>query len=171
MSIQILNLHKHEISISTLSVLENDRNFKYEINGWSSLKKLESIKLQKNCHIYLHCYTCGYKYTSGDSIKALTIDAPHNLFFKENCKKEPYSKENNKIKVDDRYYKTEYFSLNKDYNDIMLAGNEKEKIDYLFSEMEKYKNAYEKGQKNIKIINNVNEQKEKKIALIIKVLI
>ena len=45
----------------------------------------------------------------------------------------------------------------------MLVGNEKEKIDYLFSEMENYKKAYTKEKELNESINNLNEQKEQKI--------
>jgi len=163
MSIKILNIHEHEIFYSVLIDLVNNPNYKYVMQGLFSLRNNYSIELKENYHIRLSCYVCGYQYRTDKKIKALTTDAPHYLLFKENCKEDPYSKDNKKIEVDKKYYKTEYFLINKDYKNIMLVGNEKEKIDYLSSEMEKYKNAYTREKENNKSINNVNEQKEQKM--------
>ena len=163
MSIKIINLHEHEIFYSVLIGPVNNQNYKYAMKGMFCLKKFEAIELKENYYIRLRCYACDYKYTSDKKIKALTTDAPHYLFFKENCKEDPYSKENKKIEVDKKYYLSDYFLVNNDYKDNMLVGNEKEIRDYLFSEMEKYKIAYEREKENNKSIINVNEQKEKKI--------
>ena len=164
MSIKIINLHEHEIFYSVLIGPVNNQDYKYAMQGLFSLKKNYTFELKQNYHIRLRCYACGYQYSSDKKIKALTTDAPHKLFFKENCKEDPYSKENIKIDVDKKYYKTEYFSLNKDYKNYMLVGNEKEIRDYFISEMEKYKNAYAREKEKIRSINIVNEQKEQKIV-------
>ena len=161
MLIKILNLHEHDIYYSFLTDTVNNLNFKYEIKGWFSLKKYESVKLKENDYINLYCNTCGYKYNSDKKIKALTIDFQHNLFFKENCLKVPYSRENTKIPVDKKYYSAEYFLVNTEHKDTMFVGYEKEIIECLFSEMKKYaiknNNLLNGNPKNNNNKNNENE--------------
>ena len=135
MSIKISNLHEHDLSYSVFHNLANDPNYKYVMKGWFALKKGESIVLKENYYIDMYCQTCSYIYNSDKSVKALTTDYPHNLFFKENYTKEPYSWENKKIEVDKKYYLAEYFLVNKDYKEIMVVGYEKEIRRYLFSEI------------------------------------
>ena len=139
MSIQISNLHEHDLSYSVFHSLVNDPNYKYVMKGWFALKKGESVVLKENYYIDMYCQTCSYIYSSDKSIKALTTDYPHNLFFKENYTKEPYSWENKKIEVDKKYYIAEYFLVNKDYKDTMVVGYEKEIRRYLFSEINRLK--------------------------------
>ena len=149
MSIQILNIHEHEIFFSVLNGPVKDSIYKYVIKGWFSLKKYGSLKLEENYYILLYCPFCDYKFSSDKNIKALTIDAPHDLLFKENCTKDPYSKENKKIEVDKKYYLAEYFLVKKNYKDNMFVGNEKDIRDYLFSEIENYKKLYEKEKEEL----------------------
>ena len=174
MSIQLVNLHEHEIIFSYITHADKDSKYKYEMHGWYRIKKNESIEQKVGNYINLHCKSCGYKYRSNKNIKTYTTNDKHTLFFEEFGTKKLYTIENIKIEFDsDNYYKADYYLINTDYKDIFYVGEEKEIRDYFFSEMkknEKYKNLYEKENKNFKekkseLQKENDELKEKNTSL------
>ena len=120
MSIELLNIHEHEIIFSYIREADKDSIYKYKMNGWYRKKKNESFMLKENDYIYLQCTTCGYKYESLIKIKAYVTNNIHNLFFMEYYTKNLYTKENQKVRVDNKdFYLADFFLINNDYKGII----------------------------------------------------
>ncbi len=168
MSIKVLSLHEHKIVLSytTLNQKNINKNYKYEMHGWYRIEKnyYSPVMLHKDDYINIHCNSCNYKYISNTKKTIFTTDLAHDLFFDILGSKNLYTKDNKRIKIDNQYHYKDYYLLNINNKDILYIGYEKEINDYLFSEIEKYKELYKKEKSKNFNLNDANKKNEKKLV-------
>ena len=168
MSIKVLSLHEHKIVLSytTLNQQNINKNYKYEMHGWYHIEKnnYSPVMLHKDDYINIHCHFCNYKYISNTKKSIFTTELAHELFFDKLGSKNLYTKDNNRKKIDNQCDFKDYYLLNINNKDILYIGYEKEINDYLFSEMKKYKELYEKEKSKNFSLNDANKKNEKKLV-------
>ena len=153
----------HQVNFSYCRKENNIPNSKYIIDGWHNVEHMNSFNLQENDYISLNCSVCNYHYISGNNIYIYTTQNAHSLYFYENNSNILYTEYNQRILIDFTYFKTNYYLINNEYKGLVYIGNEKEIRDYLFSEMTKYKNLYNKEQSTNKSLNEEKAQKNNQI--------
>ena len=163
MSITLLNLHKHQLTLSYFRKSDDDNGFKYRINGWYKTENKESLILKENDYISLYCAVCDYKYISEKNINTYTTSQAHILFFNKYGSSNLYTKYKQKVLLDNNYYLKNYYLINNKYKGILYVGFDEEIKDYLFSEMTKYKDLYDKEKSKNKFLNEEKQQKINRI--------
>ena len=163
MSITLLNVHKHKIWLSYCREVNRNLNLKYFVSGWYDIEKGKSYKLKENDYINLHCSECNYIYCSDKNIKIYTTNNVHDFYFTNFGSDNIYTQFGQKILLDNNYYLGEYYRTKNEYNRNLYIGNEKEIIDYVFSEMIKSKSLYDEEKSKNKSLNNDKAQKIKEI--------
>ena len=107
----------------------------------------------------MHCNECDYIYKSDDEKKIYTTNNAHELYIPDFGSENLYTSYEEKIVRDNNFYLKEYYQIKNEYNGIIYIGKEKEIIDFLFSEMTKYKNFYnEELSKNKSLMKKKDEK-------------
>jgi len=163
MSLTLLNEHEHEIVFSYCRKVNKNSNLQYMVKGWYHLKKNEPFKLEENDYIQLHCNECDYIYKSDDKKKIYTTNNAHELYIPDFGSENLYTSYEEKIVRDNNFYLNDYYLMKNKHNGTIYIGNEKEIIDYLFSEMTKYKNLYDEEISKNKSLNDEQRRKIKEI--------
>ena len=163
MSLTILNVHKHKVWLSYCRKVNQNINLKYFVSGWYTIESSCSKEIKENDFIHLYCNECNYIYNSDKKIKIYTTNNAHDLYFDSFGSDNLYTQHEQKILKDNSYYLCDYNLTKNEYNGTLYIGNEKEIIDYIFSEMIKYKRLYDEEKSKNKCLDDDKKQKIKEI--------